>query len=295
MSSQSAMSLMSVVEFALWAVFGFLFWTRKLHRRFPAMGIYLALHLAAMPILIFLFYAQARHWFNDYAFDMYFYVYWTIYIASAVLLFFVCIEVFRSALSAFSGLQKLGTVAFRWIALVSVIVSLSTFSFDHTRTLFITDLAYKLMRSVSVIEICLLAFLCLCMNALHLEVRDIAFGIALGFGLMSTNDLVVNSLLFHNTSLTEPLQFVYESLILATLGIWITYCALPEPLRKPILLPADSFLFRWNEIASALGHTGTRVAIPQPGGFFLTDAEQTAEKVIVRGLKNHESEPVSTF
>lgn len=291
MSSQAAMSLMSVVEFALWAVLGFLFWTRKLHRRFPAMGVYLALHLAAMPFLLFLFHAQARHWFNDYAFDMYFYVYWTVYIASAVLLFFVCTEVFRSALSAFSGLQRLGTVAFRWIALVSVIVSLSTFSLDHTQALFIIDLAYRLMRSISVLELCLLGFLCLSMNALRLSSRDIAFGVALGFGLMSANDLIIGSLLSLNQSLTGPLQFIGESIILASLGIWVTYCVLPEPAPQPLLLPAKSFLFRWNEIASALGHTGTQVAVPQPaGGFFLTDAEQTAETVIVRGLKKREAE-----
>jgi hypothetical protein len=287
---------MSVVEFALWALFGFLFWTRKLHRRFPAMGVYLALHLVAMPFLLFLFYAQARHWFNDYAFDMYFYVYWTVYIASAVLLFFVCIEVFRSALSAFSGLQKLGTVAFRWAALVSVVVSLSTLSFESLQVVVVTSVASGLMRSVSILELCLLGFLCLSMNALRLSARNIAFGFALGFGLMSTNDLVVGALLTKNMSLTGPLQFVYESLILVTLGIWVTYCALPEPARKPVLLPAASFLFRWNEIATALGHTGTQVAVPQQdGAFFLTDAEQTAEKVIVRNQKNRESAPVKAL
>ena len=42
------------------------------------------------------------------------------------------------------------------------------------------------MRSVSVLELCLLAFLCLSMNALRMSVRDMAFGIALGFGIMST-------------------------------------------------------------------------------------------------------------
>ena len=36
-------------------------------------------------------------------FAIYFYVYWAVYIASAVLLYFICIEVFRSALSAFPG------------------------------------------------------------------------------------------------------------------------------------------------------------------------------------------------
>jgi len=51
----------------------------------------------------FFFYGQSQHWFNDYCYPIYFYLYWTIYTASAVFLFFVCMEVFRSALSAFQG------------------------------------------------------------------------------------------------------------------------------------------------------------------------------------------------
>ncbi len=49
------------------------------------------------------------------------------------------------------------------------------------------------MRSVSILELCLLAFLCLSMNALRLSARDMAFGIALGFGLMSANDFILAS------------------------------------------------------------------------------------------------------
>ena len=290
MSSQTAMTLMAFVEFALWAVFAFLFWKKTLHRRFPAMGAYLALHIAAMPILLFLFYGQARHWFNDYAFDMYFYSYWAVYFASAVLLFFICIEVFRSALWAFSGLQKLGTLVFRWVALASVIVSLSTLSLEHSRALMITHTAYAVMRSVSVLELFLLAFLCLSMNALRLSVRDMAFGISLGFGLMSTNDLIVNSLLSRNHSLTEPLQFLFESLILVSLGVWVGYAALPEPARQPVMVPAHSTILRWNEIATALGHTGTQVAVQPAEGFALTAVERALEGVLARNLKNRESE-----
>jgi hypothetical protein len=290
MSPQAAMSLMAVLEFVLWAVIGFLFWTKKLHRRFPAMGVYLALHVVAMPFLLFLFYGQARHWFNNYAFDMYFYCYWAVYIASAILLFFVCIEVFRSALSAFSGLQRLGTVVFRWATLVSAILSLSTLSFDHSGVLLIPDIAYGLMRSVSILELFLLAFLCLSLNALRLSVRDMAFGISLGFGLMSANDLIVDSLLSRNHSLTAPLQFVFESLILATLGLWVTYAALPAPARRPVLMPANSTILRWNEIASALGHTGTQVSVQPAEGFVLTDVERVVEGVLRRNLENRESE-----
>jgi len=289
MSSQTAMSLMCVVEFALWAVFGLLFWTRKLHRRFPAMGIYLALHIAAFPVLLILLYGQTWHWFSAYCNLIYFIVYWAVYIASAVLLFFICVEVFQSALSAFSGLQRLGTLAFRWAALASVILSLSTLSLEHSRTLLIADVAFRLMRSVSILELCLLAFLCLSMNTLRLSARSMTFGIALGFGLMSSSDFIVGSFWSRNTSLMDAFQFVTESLILVSLGMWVTYCALPEPVRQPVLLPLNSTLLRWNEIASALGHTGTQVVVQQPaGGFFLTDAERTVEELLAQNPQSHE-------
>jgi hypothetical protein len=277
-----------VAEFALWAAFGFLFWTRNLHRRFPAMGVYLALRVVSMPVFLIFFYGQTQQWFNGHSSNMYFYFYWAVYIASAVLLFFVCIEVFRSALSAFSGLQRLGTVVFRWAALASVIVSLSTLTLEHSRALMITHIATGLMRSVSILELCLLAFLCLSMNALRLSIRDMAFGISLGFGLMSANDFIVGALLARNTSLTGPLQLVYESVILVLLGIWIVYAALPEPARQPLVMPVNSILLRWNEIASVLGYTGTQVAVQPAGGFILTDVERVAERMPIRNLKYRE-------
>jgi hypothetical protein len=289
MPSQTAMSLMSVAEFALWAVLGFLFWSKKLHRRFPAMGAYLALRIASMPPLVFFFYGQSRHWFNNLCFPIYFYLYYTVFIASAVLLFFICMEVFRSALSAFPGLMRFGIVIFRWAILASVIVSFSTINYSHRGVLLIPSIAFGLMRSVSIIELCLLGFLCLGMNALRLSARDIAFGIAMGLGVMSANDFVQSLVISNYTPLTAPWQFVYESAILATLGMWVTYCALPEPARQPIMVPANSLIFRWNEIATALGHTGTQVAVQPAGGFFLTEAENAVEEALTQDLKSHAS------
>jgi hypothetical protein len=289
MSAQSAMSLMSVAEFALWAVLGLLFWRKKLHRRFPAMGVYLVLRVASMPVLLFFLYGQSRHWFHNLCFPLYFYLYWAVYMASAVLLYFICMEVFRSALSAFPGLMKFGIVIFRWVVLASIIVSFSTITFSHRGILLIPTVAYGLMRSVSIVELCLLGFLCLGMNALRLSARDMAFGIALGFGVMSANDFVVISLIPLSSSLTAPLQFVYESIILVALGMWVAYCALPEPARLPLMVPANSTIFRWNEIATALGHTGTQVAVQPTGGFFLTDAENVVEEALTRKLKSRAS------
>jgi hypothetical protein len=200
-------------------------------------------------------------------------------------------EVFRSALSSLPGLLKFGVVVFRWAVLVSVIVTISSVSFAHRGVMIIPDIAIALMRSVSLLELCLLAFLCLSMNALRLSVRDLAFGIALGFGVMSSNDFFFASMTARFASLTAPLQFVYEGVILLSLGTWVAYCALPEPVRKPVVMPVNSTIYRWNEIASALGHTGTQVAVQQPANsFFLTDVENVVDKVLKRNLQNRESE-----
>lgn len=286
-----AMSLMTATEFLLWAVLGFVFWKKRLHRRYPAMGSYLALRLGSMPALLVLLYLQAQpNGHQDVYFPMYFYMYWAVYIASAVFLFFICLEVFRSVLSSFTGLMRLGTVVFRWTTLASLIVSLSSVSFAHKGALMIPDIAFALMRSVSILELCLLAFLCLSMNALGTSVRDIPFGIALGFSLMSSSDFVVGALLSGNSSLNSPLQFVSEAFILATLALWIVYCVLPEPHRKPVVLAANSTIYRWNEIAAALGH-GTKVAVQQPANsFFLSDVEKVVDKVLTRTkLQGNES------
>ena len=62
------------------------------------------------------------------------------------------------------------------------------------------------MHSVSVLELCLLAFLCLSMNALRLTVRDLAFGIALGFGMMSSGDFILASWISHIISHNDPVS-----------------------------------------------------------------------------------------
>lgn len=289
MSSQLAMFMMSTVEFLLWAVLGSLFWIKKLHRRFPAMGAYLVLRAASTPVLLLFLIDGSLLGSKEQSRALYFFLYWAVYIASAVLLYFICMEVFRSALSELPGLMRLGTVVFRWVILASVIVSFSTISLLHPNLLIIADIGYRLMRSVSILELCLLAFLCLSMNALRLSLRDRAFGIALGFGLMSTADFLLTAT--SHSSLTDSLQFLYELLILVVLGIWVTFVALPEPARKPMLLPVNSTIYRWNEIASALGHTGTQVAVRQPANsFLLTDVESVVDRVLSKNLKDRKSE-----
>jgi hypothetical protein len=289
-----AMSAMSAAELVLWAALAILFFKKGLQRRFQAMGNYLALRAISTPALMLLLYLGSKPWGRDFHIgQIYYFGFFATYLASTVLLFFICIEVFRSALAAFPGIAKLAIVIFRWAAVVSIIVSLTSISYAHKGIFVIADVSYGLMHSVSVLELCLLAFLCLSMNALRLTVRDLSFGIALGFGVMSSADFIIASWISRvaSPSFVDPLQFVYESLILGTLAIWMIYSILPEPPRKPVLMPASSTIYRWNEIASALGHTGTQVAVQQPANsFFLSDVERVVEKVLARNMKGRESE-----
>ena len=284
---------MTGLELLLWAALAIVFWQKGLQRRFRTMGYYVALRAISTPLFLLLLYGLsrpgdgARHvlFSKVYAFD-----YFVTYLAAAILLFFTCVAVFRAALSPFPGIARLAIVIFRWAAFVSLIVSLSTVSYAHPALYVMGDVSYRIMHAVSLLALCLLAFLCISMNALRLSVRDHAFGIALGMGIMSSGDFILASLSSNMKSLNDPIEFVYEGLILLSLAIWGTYSLLPEPAPKPILVPAGSTIYRWNEIASALGH-GTRVAVQQPAnGFFLSDVERVVEKVLAKNMKDRESE-----
>jgi len=286
------MTALSVAEILLWATLAFLFCKRGFHRRFRATASYLVLRALSGAFLLTVLEFESSPWgFGHHLGMFYFFGYFGMYALSAVLLFFVCIEVFRSTLAAFPSISKLAIVIFRWAAIISVVVSLTSVSYQRPGLYILADVSYGLMRSVSVLELCLLAFLCLTMNALRLSVRDMAFGIALGFGVMSASDFVIASWIGHARTANDPVEFVAELLVLAALGIWITYSVLPEPPARPVLMPANSTIYRWNEIASALGHTGTRVAIQQPANsFFLSDVERVVEKVLARNMNGRESE-----
>lgn len=288
------MWVMTGAETLLWAALAALFWKKSISHRFQAMCYYLTLRAVTGPLVLLLLYEQshagsrAHYIFFARAYGFGFFA---SYLAAAVLMFFICIEVVRAALLPFPGIARLVIVIFRWVAVVSVLVTLASISYTHLRWKSLPDILYGIEHSVSILLICLLAFLCLSMNALRLSARNLAFGITLGFGVMASGDFVLACWGPHIKSLNDPVEFVYESLILVALAIWATYCILPEPAGQPVLVAANSAIYRWNEIASALGHTGTRVAVHRPANsFFLSDVEHVVEKVLARNMEGRESE-----
>lgn len=290
MSLQFAEPVLEIAEVALGATLSILCWIKGMGKLVPALAGYLALHVVLSPLLLLLgFDPSAPSGLDNLG--AYYYAYWLATIASTVLIFLISIEVFRSALASFPGLVKVGVAILRWALLISILLTFPSVSFLHRGIPILPAIADGMMRSVCVLELSMLAFFCLCRKALHLSSRDQAFGIALGFGIMSANDFVTSVLVSAHISLAGHLEVVHQSLVLVSISVWILYALLPRVSHAPVVMPAGSTIYRWNEIASALGHTETSIAVHKANSsFFLNDVEKVVEKVLSRKLKGHETE-----
>ena len=261
-----------------------------LSKRFPAMTFYLALRCLTDAGLYFIL--NEHHFLSVSVRTQtltYFYSYWACYTVGAVVIFFVLQEIFKALMDPLPGLQRLGLLAFRWVSVASIVIVLATTVLPSIRAansdVFLSSVGVELMRCVSVLEICLLAFLALSVHSLGRSFRSRVFGIGLGFGLEASATLISSAMLAKHPGIWSLGNSVLETVAIGTVLLWSTYFLLPEPLeeRGPITLPVTSPLIRWNEIAGALGQRAPHVALgATSSAFFLQDVEQVVDKFLTK-------------
>jgi hypothetical protein len=220
---------------------------------------------------------------------VYFTLFWAAYGASGVLTFLTAQQIFRDALEPLPGLRRLALVAFRWVAVVSVALSVVPAIvplFFRAQSLQITVL--QAMRCVSVLEFCLLAFILLSAQALGISWRSRIVGITLGFGVLAVVDTVCFMFLLRSLSQLLPWLLVRETGSVVAAGVWLGYLLLREPKRTAVRLRSSSQLQKWNEIAVALGKPVPHVTLtqPEPSPFFLQDVERLVDRVLSRNEGN---------
>ena len=59
--------------------------------------------------------------------------------------------------------------------------------------------------------------------------------------------------------------------------MWVAYCALPEPARKPVVMPANSTILAGTRLPPRWATPEPRLPCSRPSGFFLTDVEKAVE------------------
>jgi hypothetical protein len=256
-------------------------------RRFPAVGTFFALRGASWLLLDWVLCRDGMPHCGTLRYTIYFYTYWISYAACAVAIFFVVQEVFKRVMEPVPGLRRLGLLVFRWISIVSVVIcvgaialpaALATTNGDR-----IGPLCLQTARCVSVMELCLLAFLALAIHALGRSFRSRLFGIGLGFGLQAAADLIFTALAVRYPGLTSTAALALQIVTNLVLLTFAVYFAVPEPEaeRKLIVLPPQSMLARWNALAKGLGQL-PEVAVAQPTGFFLQDIESVVDRVLAK-------------
>jgi hypothetical protein len=255
---------------------------QALRRQFSAMMVYLAFKAAADITLLSL---MRVHLFSPSTmYDAYFGVYWLSFLVGRVTLYFAMRQIFDHVMAPLPGLQKVGRILFRWVAVTSTIIVIATALHPYGLSLRAIPLALiELMRCTSILELCMLAFLALSVDKLGLSYRSHVFGIGLGLGMLATTDFVMSALAHFGTTMVSTISLFGELGALCAFMLWTGYFLVREPARKTLMMPATSQLLRWNEIAMAIGHTsGQMVMTPAPKPFFLDEVEKTVDRVLSR-------------
>jgi len=283
--AQTALDYLDIsLTFALCVVF----FRPKLRKTYPSMFAYLCVRSFSSMALVFLLHGPLLASPMLYT-KLYFAIWYANCLVSAVLLFMVCLNTYRQAMLHLPGLARMGTTVFGWGFATSLLVTATSFTSPKNGPEFFVQLATQLMRSTGTVQLCLLAFLTLCMKAIGLPLRSRPFGIAFGLGILALNDcLLAYAASVNHAQMDAPIQTISVLVTVSALGIWLAYALVPEPVRKPITLPVNSTIYRWNQIASALGHKGTQVALQPEPSFFLADVEKVVERAFVRALASKE-------
>jgi hypothetical protein len=261
-----------------------------LSKRFPAMTFYVGFCCITDAGLYFIL--NEHHFLSVSVRTQtltYIYTYWICSLLGAIAIFFALQEVFKAVMQPVPGLQRLGLLVFRWVSIASVVVLLGMTVLPArkfaTNDVFLMTLNLQLMRCISIMEICLLAYLALSVHSLGRSFGGKVFGIGLGFGLQAAGELISAAMISKPGPIWSWSNLFLEFSSVAALLVWSTYFLLPAAAeeREPITLPVTSPLLRWNDIASALGQRPANVALgAASSALFLHDVEEVVDKLLTK-------------
>ena len=256
---------------------------RGWHKYYKAMVVYLGFRLVCSISVMPIFEQAMRHASGGDQHRIMI-IFWLVYIASLGLVFAIYGSILDSVFSALNNSPLRGRLGLLW--LLSLFgVTLFTLS---VRVIGNADMATAFqryfMQSVSILELGMFAFLAIGRRALSITMKDLRFGIALGFAIMAVINLLQTGNGMRILVGGVRLEAIYHLLGIAALGVWAGYAMQPLKRREPVLLPLRTMLKRWNEIATAMGHQETHVVQPRQAGL-LKDVEQIVDRAFQENYK----------
>jgi hypothetical protein len=233
---------------------------RNLRRDFPVFFSYAIFQIASGALLLSL----------QWSYKAYFCTYWLTSAAGVVLGFAVMREIFANLFRPYDALRDLGSVLFRWAAVVLVMVALVTAASGASNKMSGLIMAiFALERSVRVMQCGLVLFMLLFSAHLGISSKHHVFGISLGFGVFAAVELMIVTLYALGTHESVGLNLLKAMTYTIATVIWAYYMLSPEPERITDNVRAQSE--RWN-LALA--------SVRDPEYNFLPMVESVVERVL---------------
>jgi len=218
------------IQLALWIaqpvlelpLLGVMLW-RKLQGKFPIFFAYIVFHVLSFAILF------PVHQYGGY--DLYFYSYWISAMISLALGFAVIHEVFLDVFRPYHTLKDLGTVLFKWAALVMIFVAIVVAASSPEGQSPLVQAVATVQRCVKVIQCGLVLFLLFFSRYLGVSWRQHSFGIVMGFGGYAAVQLIGNALYSGGQVNSRVTDFLYPAAYTCAVLTWAGYVLLKAPAR----------------------------------------------------------------
>jgi hypothetical protein len=206
----------------------------------------------------------------------YFQAYWTGNAVSVIFTVAVMDEILRSLFKEYGGIQSLGTTIFRWscglLLLFAILGALSGSELGGDR---IVAAVFAFDRSMRLMQVGLFLLLMLLCRLLKNYSRQQVFGIALGFGVFASVELIlVSFVMWHGSRQGAMISLLKSTAYNAVTLVWIGYLK-QHPHLVPKLAPATNA----NPFGMALATSG---AVPDPDAGFMLRIEQAVDRVLSR-------------
>jgi hypothetical protein len=244
---------------------GVMYW-RRLHRTFPVFFAYVVFQVLNFLVLFPIY--------RSGSIMPYFYAYWISAAISLAIGFKVIHEIFLDVLRPYPNLKDLGTLLFKWAALVMLLVAMVvTAASQPGNDTPLAQAVIIMQRCMRVIQCGLILFLLFFSRHMGVSRRQLSFGIALGFGSFAGVELVGLALFSGAQIHSHTLSLITTSAYTFVILIWIGYALLKTTSREASakLLMSQ----RWDQGLSELRN-------PVPGDSLIPMFESMVDRAFSR-------------
>jgi hypothetical protein len=208
--------------------------------------------------------------------ENYFYAYWVGNALSVIFTLAVMDEILRSLFREYGGIQILGITIFRWscglLFLLAILGAWSTSEAGGDRVA-ATVLAFD--RSVRLMQLGLFLLLMLLCRIFRNCSRQQVFGIALGFGIFASVELIlVSFVMWYGDGQAAIVSLLKSTAYNAVTIVWIGYLK-----QQPHLVPRVEAATIPNTLGMVLS---TSTTVSDPDASFMLRVEQAVDRVLSR-------------